>query len=42
MAGATVLLKTIVFDGQVVGHVLSYEQEGKPEVSYWIGKAYWG
>jgi RimJ/RimL family protein N-acetyltransferase len=38
----TVLMKTIAFNEQVVGHVLSYEQEGKPEVSYWIGKAYWG
>jgi RimJ/RimL family protein N-acetyltransferase len=22
--------------------VLSYEEDGKPEVSYWIGKEYWG
>jgi RimJ/RimL family protein N-acetyltransferase len=42
MADATVIIKTIVFDGQVVGSVLSYEESGKPEVSYWIGKAYWG
>lgn len=42
LADATVIVKTIVFDGQVVGHVLSYEEAGKPEVSYWIGKAYWG
>jgi RimJ/RimL family protein N-acetyltransferase len=42
LADATVLIKTIVFDGQVVGYVLSYEESGKPEVSYWIGKAYWG
>jgi RimJ/RimL family protein N-acetyltransferase len=38
----TVLTKTIVLDGHVVGHVLSYEQDGTPEVSYWIGKEYWG
>lgn len=42
MADATVIIKTIVCDGQVVGSVLSYEESGKPEVSYWIGKAYWG
>jgi RimJ/RimL family protein N-acetyltransferase len=41
-ADATVIIKTIVFDGQVVGYVLSYEESGKPEVSYWIGKAFWG
>ncbi|MCX6099824.1 MAG: GNAT family N-acetyltransferase [Candidatus Bipolaricaulota bacterium] len=32
----------MVYDGQVVGSVLSYEEAGKPEVSYWIGKEYWG
>ena len=38
----TVIIRTIVCDGRVVGHVLSYEESGKPEVSYWLGKAYWG
>jgi len=42
IADPTVIIKTIVSDGQVVGSVLSYEDEGKPEVCYWIGKAYWG
>jgi len=40
----TITIKTILFDGHVAGHVLSYEDEefGQPEVSYWIGKNYWG
>ena len=42
MSDPTVTIKTIVSAGQVVGSVLSYEDEGKPKVSYWIGKAYWG
>lgn len=42
MADATVIIKAIICDGQVVGSVLSYEDEGSPEVSYWIGKGYWG
>lgn len=37
LADATVTIKTILFDGRVVGSVLSYEESGKPEVSYWIG-----
>ena len=41
-AAATVIVKTILCQGQVVGHVLSYEEAGKPEVSYWIGKEFWG
>ena len=42
LANETVILKTIIFDGQVVGSVSSYEEEGKPEVTYWLGKEYWG
>ncbi len=38
----TVISKTILVDGQVAGSVSSYEDEGKPEVTYWIGKEYWG
>jgi RimJ/RimL family protein N-acetyltransferase len=42
MADATTINRTIVYDGQVVGSVSSYEDEGRPEVTYWIGRAYWG
>lgn len=38
------IIQTILVDGHVAGHVSSYEDEefGKPEVTYWIGKPYWG
>jgi RimJ/RimL family protein N-acetyltransferase len=42
MADDTVIIKTIVLNDQIVGHVLSYEESGKPEVSYWLGRAFWG
>jgi RimJ/RimL family protein N-acetyltransferase len=42
LADPTTINKTIVCDGQVVGSVSSYEDAGKPEVTYWIGRAYWG
>jgi len=38
----TTINRTIVCDGQVVGSIASYEQSGKPEVTYWIGRAHWG
>lgn len=38
----TSINRTIVCDGQVVGSVASYEESGKPEVTYWIGRAHWG
>lgn len=33
---------TIVADGQIAGHIASFEQFGKPSVGYWLGRAYWG
>lgn len=39
----TTTIRTILFDGQVAGSILIYEEQvGQPEVSYWIGKEYWG
>ena len=37
-----IIIKTIEHDGEVAGHVLSYLMEGRREVSYWIGRDYWG
>lgn len=37
-----IIKKTVLFNGQVAGHVSSFEQFGEPEVSYWIGRDYWG
>ena len=44
LVDATVTVKTILFEEHVVGHVASYTDIsfGKPEVTYWIGKEYWG
>lgn len=39
-----IVIRTILCNEQVAGHVLSYPHEDvrKPEVSYWLDKAYWG
>lgn len=42
LADETVIIQTIIFNGHVAGSVSSYEDEGKPEVTYWLGKEYWG
>lgn len=42
MADESNILKTIVFDGQVAGNIVSWEGSGEWEVGYWIGKEYWG
>jgi RimJ/RimL family protein N-acetyltransferase len=42
LADETVIIQTILCNGRVAGSVSSYEEEGKPEVTYWLGKEYWG
>lgn len=34
--------RTIEVDGQVAGHIASFVQFGEREVSYWLGREYWG
>ena len=42
LGNETVIRKTILFKGLVAGNIVSWEQSGKQEVGYWIGKEYWG
>jgi RimJ/RimL family protein N-acetyltransferase len=42
MNDESILIKTILFEGKIAGSVLSYVQSGEREVSYWLGKEYWG
>jgi RimJ/RimL family protein N-acetyltransferase len=42
MANDSVILKTILFDGQVAGNIVSFVQSSEREIGYWIGKEYWG
>lgn len=34
--------RTIVADGQVAGHIACYPQDQHLEVTYWIGREFWG
>jgi RimJ/RimL family protein N-acetyltransferase len=39
----TLTKKTIVYEGQVAGNVVSWvDQDGKRLVGYWVGKEFWG
>jgi RimJ/RimL family protein N-acetyltransferase len=42
LSDPTVRIKTIVVDNQIAGSVSSYEEGGVSEVTYWLGKDYWG
>lgn len=34
--------QTILAGGRIAGHVLKYELFGEPEISYWLGREFWG
>ncbi len=38
----TISKKTVLFNGQVAGNMVSWEQSGERLVGYWIGREYWG
>lgn len=42
LADKSIPVRTIIYQGQVAGSVLSYVESGEREVSYWLGKEYWG
>jgi RimJ/RimL family protein N-acetyltransferase len=39
---ASILVRTVVADGQVAGYIASFERWGSREVSYWLGREFWG
>ncbi|MGH2537560.1 MAG: GNAT family N-acetyltransferase [Candidatus Promineifilaceae bacterium] len=42
LADPGIAIRTILFQGRVAGYVLSHAWFGEPEVSYWLGKGFWG
>ena len=42
LADETILKQTILLIDVVVGHVASFDRDGMREVTYWIGREYWG
>lgn len=42
LGSPAIISKTIIWQGQVVGNIGSYVEDGRPEVTYWLGKDYWG
>ena len=42
MVDESVQVKTILFQGEVAGNIVCFEQLGEREVGYWLGKEYWG
>jgi RimJ/RimL family protein N-acetyltransferase len=41
-ADPTNVTRTIVADGEVVGDIVSWLDDGRRQVGYWIGRGHWG
>ncbi|AYL35397.1 GNAT family N-acetyltransferase [Streptomyces fungicidicus] len=37
-----IVVRTVLADGDVVGHASVYGEPGEREVTYWVDRAYWG
>ena len=35
-------VKTILLDSEIVGSIAKFEMNGNAEITYWIGKEFWG
>jgi RimJ/RimL family protein N-acetyltransferase len=42
LEGNDVIARTILADGRVAGHVASFLDSGRREVTFWLGRAFWG
>jgi len=42
LADDTLTKKTIVVEGQVAGNAVSWPQDGRRLVGYWLGREFWG
>lgn len=42
LGSSDITQRTIVADGQVAGHVACFPLDGNLEVTYWLGREFWG
>jgi RimJ/RimL family protein N-acetyltransferase len=38
----SVIIRTVLYQGKVAGHVAGFLRGEDPEVTYWIGRGFWG
>jgi RimJ/RimL family protein N-acetyltransferase len=42
MTDDSVTLKTVLFEAEIAGNMVCFEQLGEREVGYWLGREFWG
>lgn len=40
-ADTSIIRRTILFNGEIAGHIARHNRFGEPEITYWIGKEFW-
>ena len=38
----SVTIRTILYNNEVAGNILSFDMDSKREVGYWLGREFWG
>lgn len=41
-SNGVILVRTVVADGRVIGHIASFDMMGDREITYWIDRSAWG
>lgn len=42
LSDESITIRTVLYKKQVAGHILCHTWFGEPEISYWLGREYWG
>lgn len=42
LANETIIARTILWGEAVAGSISRYEEMGRPEITYWLGRRFWG
>jgi RimJ/RimL family protein N-acetyltransferase len=42
MQDKSIILRTILFEGQIAGYLTTFEREDVRQVGYWLGREFWG
>jgi len=42
LADQSIIKRAIVFEGELAGNIVSFEQAGERQIGYWIGQEFWG
>ena len=42
LTDTSLMARAVLLNGELAGHVVSWEQDGERKIGYWLGRAFWG